>query len=161
MARFLIFVITTLVLAGCGIVGRNVSSREILPDQSKFKENFSIGEIVENHHELLIDGPRTLSGTEAGPREPFVQRKEIMTIQIDRDNITTLLNSILADVEESLSNSGTTIVGIGGTDATADPIAYFSFGYRDEPFYGVIDVWGGRGEGNDLVIIVQITESAK
>jgi hypothetical protein len=140
-------------------VGINRPSGEISPDQSKFKENFSIGTIIEDHQELLIDGPRTLSGMEAGPREPFVQRQEHMAIQIDHDNITALMNSIQSDVEEFLSNSGATIVGTGGSDAYADPIAYFSYNYREGPFYGVVNVWGIRGEETDLIIIAQITES--
>ncbi len=159
IARLLVFVITAFGLVGCGIVGRNTSSGERLPDQSKFKENFSIGAIIETHQELLIEGPRALSGMEAGPREPFVQRQEHMTIQIDHDNITALMNSIQSDVEESLSTSGAIIVGTGGTDAQADPIAYFSYNYREGPFYGVVNVWGIRGEETALIIIVQITES--
>jgi len=159
IARILISVIIAFGLVGCGIVGRNVSDEERIPDQSQFKENFSIGTIIEDHQELLIDGPRTLSGMEAGPREPFVQRHEYMTIQIDQGNITTLLNSIQSDVEEALSNSGANIVGTGGTDAYADPIAYLSYSYNDGPLYGVIDVWAIRGEKMDLIIIAQITES--
>ena len=83
MVHFLMFIIAALGLTSCGIVGRNISSVERSADQSKFKENFSIGTIIEDHAELLIDGPRALSGMEAGPREPFVQRHETMTIQID------------------------------------------------------------------------------
>jgi hypothetical protein len=159
IARTLIFVIIAFALAGCGIVGINRTSGETPPEQSKFKENFSIGTIIEGHQELLIDGPRTLSGMEAGPRVPFVQRQEQMSIQIDDDNITALMNSIQSDIEETLRYSGATIVGDGGSDGYSDPIAYFSYSYSEYPFYGVIDVWAIRGEETDLIIIVQITES--
>jgi len=159
IARTLIFIIISFGMIGCVITSRNVSSGEISRDQSKFKENFSIGTIIENHQDLLIDGPRTLSGMEAGPREPFVQRQEQMAVQIDSDNITALMNSIQSDIEETLRYSGATIVGDGGSDGYSDPIAYFSYSYSEYPFYGVIDVWAIRGEETDLIIIVQITES--
>ena len=81
--QLLIVVISVFGLVSCGIVSRKTSSGEISSDQSKFKQNFSIGAILEAHKELLIEGPRALSGMEAGPREPFIQSQEYMTIQVN------------------------------------------------------------------------------
>lgn len=158
IARLLICVIMAFGLVSCGIVGEERSSLA-QPEQSIFKQNFSIGAIIETHKDLLIEGPLTLSGTEAGPREPFIQSHETMTIQVDPDNASFLFEAIISDLEETLMNSGATIVGSGGTDVHADPIAYFSHSYSEGSFYGVVDVWGIRGKENTFIIISQITES--
>ena len=142
-----------------GLISCGTRSKETSPEQSTFKEDFSIGLIIESHKDLLIEGSLALSGMEAGPREPFVQSHETMTIQVDSRNATTLFESIRSDVVETLSNSGATIVGSGGMDAQADPSAYFSYDYSEGPFYGVINIWGLQGEDTNFVIISQITES--
>jgi hypothetical protein len=158
-ARLLIGVILALGLVSCGVVGKAISGRETLPEQSNFKQAYSIGAIVETHKDLLLEGPRTLSGTQAGPRVPFVQSQENMIIQVDQENATTLIESIRSDIEETLLSSGATIVGSGGYDGQADPLAYFSYSYREGPFYGVINIWGVQGEDTQFMLISEITES--
>jgi len=159
IAQLLIGVIITLGLVSCGVIGKAISGGETLPEQSTFKQTYSIGAIVEAHKDLLLDGPRTLSGSEAGPRVPFVQSQENMMIQVDQENATTLIESIRSDVEEALNNSGAIIMGSGGYDGQADPIAYFSYSYREGPFYGVINIWGVQGEDTQFMLISEITES--
>ena len=124
-----------------------------------FKQNFSLGNLLEEHHELLLDGPRVARGMEVGPREPFVQSQEEMVMQVDPDNAAALLTIIRSDIEENLSSSGATIVGIGNWEIQPEPTAYFSYSYSEGSIFGVINLWGVRGEGNTLVLIVQITES--
>ena len=147
-------------LTGCGITARKTSTEEI-HQQSTFKQNFSIGTIIEAHEDLLIEGPRALSGMEAGPPEPFEQSHEYMNIQVVDENITPLLEEIQTDTEKALRDSNTEIVGTSGSDSQADPISYFSYNYRDGQFYGTINVWSVRGEGEQLILIAQITESKK
>jgi hypothetical protein len=67
--------------------------------------------------------------------------------------------ALQTDITETINTSGATIVSSSGSDTQADPIAYFSYDYRQGPFYGVINVWGLRGEGTTFIIISQITES--
>jgi len=157
-ARLIIVIITTFGLASCGIVSSEIATAETSAEQSAFKQNFSIGPAIEAHKELLIDGPRSLSGTEAGPREPFIQSHEYMVIQVDSDNATSFFDFIRSDIQETLSNSDAEITGSGGFDGQVNPIAYFSYSYSEGPFYGVIDVWGIRGEDNQFILISQITE---
>ena len=157
--QLLMVMLTTCGLVSCGIVSREISSLETPQEQSTFKQTYSIGPVIEAHKELLIDGPRALSGMEAGPREPFIQSHEYMVIQVDSDNATSLFESIRSDVGETLSNSGAMIEGSSGMDARANPIAYFSYSYTEGPFYGVVDVWGVRGEGTQFILISQVTES--
>jgi hypothetical protein len=146
-------------LTGCSIISREISTAETLPEQSTFKQTYAIGSVVEAHTDLLLEGPRTVSGSEAGTRTPFVQSQEIMTLQIEQENVTALMRAIQSDVQDILSNSGATITGSSGFDGQADPIAYFSYNYREGPFYGVINVWGVRGIDTQLTLISEITES--
>jgi len=141
-------------LVSCGVVNKETSRQ-----QSNFKENYSIGSIVEAHQELLLEGSRGLSGSEAGPPEPFVQSQEVMILQVDSANATPLLEAIRSDIVEAIGNSGATILGSSGSDVRAEPIAHFSYSYGEEPFYGVLNIWGLQGEGNTLIIISEITES--
>ena len=158
IVRILIVAMTTLGLGSCGFIGTDINSGEISPDQSKFKQDFSIGPIIEAHQELLIGGPRALSGMEAGPREPFIQSQEYITVGVDRNNASVLMQAIQSDIQDALITSGATILG-GGGDFQPESIAYFSHSYREGKFYGVINIWGIRGEGTTLIIIVEITES--
>ena len=159
MFRNLFALITTVGLVSCGIVSRQVSSVENLPEQSAFRQTYSIGSIVENHTDLLLEGQRTLSGREAGPRVPFVQNQEIMFVLADQNNATMLMEAIRSDIEETLHNSGATITGSGGFDGEANPVAYFSYSYQEGPFYGVLDIWGIRSEGTQFILNSQVTES--
>lgn len=152
-----IIFLVTFGLASCGIVGRQTGPRET-PEQSKFKENFSIGTIIEAHEDLLIEAPRALSGMESGPREPFIQSQEYITMQVEQENIAVLMQIIQSDIQDVIIDSGAQQVGSGGS-SRFDEIANFSYSYREGSIYGVVNVWGVRGEETDLVIIVQITES--
>ena len=154
---FITILITLFGLGSCGIVSRE--SSQVVQEQSDFKQTFSLGTIVENHHELLLEGPHVSSGMEAGPREEFMQIQEEMVIQVDPDNTAALLELIQSDIEELISSSGATIVGIGNWEIQPEPTAYFSYNYTQDSIFGVINVWGVRGEGNTFVLIVQITES--
>lgn len=141
-------------LFGCEVVRQESSS-----DQSRFKQNFSLGSIVINHSELLLEGPLASSGMEAGPRAPFTQSQEYMTVPISPENTTALLTSIQSDMQDSLSEYGANILGSSGNDKLANPIAYFSINYSEGSFYGTVNIWGVRGEGNTLILISEITES--
>jgi hypothetical protein len=152
-------VLTALGLVSCGIVSRQTSR-----GQSTFKENFSIGPVVEAHKELLLEGPRKLSGTEFGPREPFTQYQEEMTVQIDPVNINALMEAIKFDIEEAITSGGAEILGQGGgaspgSENNPDGVTNFSFSYSEDDFYGVIHVWGVRGDCTNFHIIALITES--
>jgi hypothetical protein len=158
ITRLLIFIIT-FSLVGCGIVSREISREETSPEQSTFKQNYSIGPIIKANQELLLEGPLALSGSEAGPREPFIQSQEQMVVQIDSANTSHLLAAIQSETEEAIRSSGATIVGSSGRDIKPDPIAHFSYSYSEGPFYGVINVWGLQSEGNTLILLSEITES--
>jgi hypothetical protein len=147
------------VLFTLGLVGCSLASSQTAKQQSTFKQQFSIGSLVEDHQNLLMEGPRTLSGMEAGPPEPFKQSHEYLTLQVDSKNIATLMEALQSDITASINTSGATIVGNSGSDTQINPIAYFSYDYREGSFYGVINVWGLRGEGTTFTIISQITES--
>lgn len=147
-------IITILGFTSCGIV-----NKETPQDQSNFKQNYSIGSLIEAHQDLLMEGPRTLSGYEAGPPEPFIQGQEEMILQVDSSNMPLLLEALQSDIIEALSSSEATIQGSSGSDLKPDPVAHFSYSYREGPFYGVVNIWGLQGEGNTLIIISEITES--
>jgi hypothetical protein len=151
--------ITIFGLVGCGMVSREISREETSPEQSTFKQNYSIGPIIKANQELLLEGPLALSGSEAGPREPFIQSQEEMVVQEDSANTSPLLVAIQSETEEAIRSSGATIVGSSGRDIEPDPIAHFSYSYSEGPFYGVINIWGLQGEGNTLIILSEITES--
>ena len=153
--------IITILLAGFGLGSCGITSRQSSQDthqQSEFKQTFSLGTIVEDHQDLLLDGPRLASGMEAGPRDPFIQIQEEMVIQVNPENAAALIEIIQSDIEENLSKSGASIIGKGNWEIQPEPTAYFSYNYTQDSFFGVINVWGVRGEGNTLVLIVQITE---
>ena len=157
MARILIFIVIVLGLTSCGVIDRTTSSSEVRPEQSTFKQNFSIGIIVEGHEELLIEAPRTLSGMEAGPREPFIQSQEYITMQVEQENIAALMKIIQFDIQNAIIDSGAEHVGSGGS-SQFDEIANFSFSYHEGPIYGVINIWAFRGKGTNFAVIAQITE---
>ena len=155
----LLIIIIAFSLVGCGIVSREISREETSPEQSTFKQSYSIGSIIKANQELLLEGPLAVSGSEAGPREPFIQSQEEMVVQVDSVNTSPLLAAIQSETEEAIRNSGATIVGSSGRDIKTDPIAHFSYSYSEGPFYGVINIWGLQGEGNTLIILSEITES--
>jgi hypothetical protein len=152
--QLLIFAFIFLGLASCGIASQKRSQQ-----QSTFKQNYSIGLFIEKHQDLLMEGSRALSGMETGPNEPFIQSNEYTTFQIASDNTSALMEALRTDIVETINVNGATIVGSSGSDSQADPVAHFSYSYKEAPFYGVVNVWGIRGEGSTFTIISQITES--
>ena len=64
----LVLFILNIGLSGCG---------SETPSQSSFKDDFTIGTIVEDNSQFLIPGTRELSGHEYGATErPFTQKQE-------------------------------------------------------------------------------------
>ena len=141
-----------------GLVGCRIASRENTGEQSAFKQDFSLGAMVARHPELLLEGSLAASGVEAGPRAPFTQSQEYMVIQVEPANLMPLLTALQSDLEETLSTSGSTVLGYSG-EMQPDPIAYLSYQYSEGPFYGTVNLWGLRGQGNTLTLISEITES--
>lgn len=125
------------------------------PSQSTFKENFTIGTTVEDNAQYLIPGSRELFGAEYGPPVPFTQKQEEIALQIEPTDLPAFLTAIQSGIEESIINSGASIVGHGSGGVTGTS---FSIQYRENEIYGVINVWGVRGEGTTFTLIVLITE---
>jgi len=143
----------TLLTLGIGLFGcgSEVSS------QSTIKEDFTIGTIVEDNAQYLIPGSRELFSSEYGAsEEPFTQKQEEMTLQIDPADLPVFVAAVQAGIDESIINSGASIVGRGSGGLTGTS---FSVQYREDQTYGVINVWGVRGEGTNFFLIVSITES--
>ena len=152
MKRFLVILcFVVLPLTGCGS-----SSKGNSRSQSVFKENFSIGTIVENNEQYLIPGSRQLVGSESGPPEPFTQKQEEMIIQINPADLPDFLSALRSSVEEAIVNSGAQIVGRGSGGVTGTS---FSTSYRENDIYGVVNIWGAPGEGTDYFILMLITEA--
>ena len=144
---FVMFILT-ISLFGCG--------KEV-PSQDTFKEDFTIGVIVEDNAQYLIPGSRELSGSEYGsPDQPFTQKQEEMAIQIEESNLPEFIIAIRSDIEEAIIDSGASIVGRGSGGLTE---ISFSTQYQADQVFGVIDVWGVRGKGTNFYLIVMITES--
>lgn len=149
--NFITICVVMIGMAGCATPVKNISA-----SQSMFWESFSIGTIVEENTEYLIPGSRQLFGTESGsPSEPFSQKQEEITLQIDPANLSSFLLDVQSDIEESIVNSGATIVGHsqGGVTGTS-----FSISYRENDIYGVVNVWGAHGEGTTYYLLAMVTE---
>jgi hypothetical protein len=156
LAFFFTLLIVICGLGGCGDAGGK--------EQSAFKASFSLGSIVEANAQVLADGPRVSSGTEVGPSEPFMQKHEEMIVHVDSTNGSSFMEAIRSSVEEALTSSGAKILGRSGDvnqgpgDDPADSTG-FSLSYREDTIYGVVNVWGVRGEDTKFILIVLITES--
>ena len=146
MLCFLVFSLT-----GCGS-----SAKDNPRSQSAFKENFSIGTIVEDNAQYLIPGSRQLVGLESGPPEPFTQKQEEMLIHIEPAYLPTFITALRSGIEEAIIDSGASIDGHaqGGVTGTS-----FSISYRENDIYGVINIWGAPGDGTDYFILMLITEA--
>jgi len=145
--------VLVLILAGCGNTEKDNSK-----SQSTFRENFSIGTIVDDNAQYLLPGSRLLSGSEAGqPMSlvPFEQRQEEITLQIDPADLPAFLTSIQSGIDESITNSGATVIGRGSGGVTGTS---FSISYREDDLYGVINIWGAQGEGTNYYLLMIITE---
>jgi hypothetical protein len=156
----LVFLLTLLILVygltSCGDAGR--------AEQSAFKASFSLGAIVEASAQYLAAGPRESSGAEVGPPEPFMQKHEEMIVLVDSSNASPFMEAIRTGMEEALTSSGAKILGRSGDarqgpgDDPADSTG-FSLSYREDAIYGVVNVWGIRGEDTKFILIALITES--
>jgi len=132
--------------------------------QSTFKATFSIASMVDANQHYLLPGPRVSAGSEAGPTEPFTQTSEMMTVQVNAANVAVFLEAIQAGIQESLINSGASVLG-GGGSASGGPAGalpeptHFWFSYRQGGIEGAIHVWGVPSTGTNLVLIITIVES--
>ena len=125
--------------------------------QNTFKDDFTIGTIVEENAEYLLPESRELFSSEYGAvDEPFTQKQEELAFQINPEDISAFVAAIQSGTEKSIIDSGASIVGRGSGGVTGTS---FSVQYRKDQTYGVINVWGVRGEGTDFFLIVLVTES--
>jgi len=148
--NFVTFYLLAVSLAGCGIPAKNASA-----SQSVFWKTFSIGTIVEENTQYLVSDSRQLFGSESGPPEPFEQRQEEMTIQIEAIDLPAFLAALQSGIDEAIINSGATIVGRGTGGVTGSS---FSISYRENDIYGVVNVWGAHGEGSTYYLLAIVTE---
>lgn len=160
MKRLSFILIFLLILTGCWSAASE-SNRE-------FYTSFTIGEIVEKNESYLLEssqalsgglipGSRVLTGMEAGPVEPFIQKYEEINFQISDANLDPFLDAVRADIQTAISDSGAAVQGYGqggGPDST-----YFSYDYTYDQVYGTIHVWAVRGPDANLTIIVLLTEN--
>ncbi|HEY5729094.1 MAG TPA: hypothetical protein VLA72_04015 [Anaerolineales bacterium] len=145
--------ILVLILAGCGS-----TENDNPKSQSTFRENFSIGTVVDDNSQYLLPESRALSGSESGPPMPLVpfeQRQEEMSLQIAPADLPAFLTAVQFGIDEAITNSGATIVGRGSGGVTGTS---FSISYREDDFYGVINIWGAQGEGTNYYLLMIITE---
>lgn len=154
MKQFFIFTIICLIIVG--LTGCVSPTNNISTSQSAFWESFSIGTIVENNEQYLLPGSRQLFGSESGSSEqPFMQKQEELTLQIDPADLPAFLLGLEADIGEAIIESGAIIDGRGSGGVTGTS---FSISYREENIYGVINIWGAQGEGTDYYLLMIITE---
>ncbi|UCC61707.1 MAG: hypothetical protein JSV36_12990 [Anaerolineae bacterium] len=153
--------------------------------ESAFLTEFSIGSIIKANEQYLIAPHTVSSGTVSEPPVPFFQKHEEAIVQIDASRIEAFMEAVRSDIEQALTSSGAEIRGRGGDHpeliqqalasqglegrrregarqgqaSEAAGIAGFSFRYSDGNAEGAINVWGVRGQGTTLFLIVLITES--
>ena len=157
MKQFFNFLITCLTLVG--LSGCITSMKNGTTTRSAFWESFSIGTIVENNEQFLLPGSRQLFGSESGASEqPFMQKQEEITLQINPADLPTFLLDMQSYIDEAIIESGATIVGRGSGGVTGTS---FSISYREDDIYGVINVWGAQGKGTDYYLLMIITEGVE
>ena len=132
-----------------------------------FYANFSIGEIVHQNKDFLLDeavdssggllpGSRIVTGSEAGPREPFIQRYEEINFQIEEGDQAEFMLALKTDIEREIIERGADVKGFGQGGGIGSE--YFSFDYSYDQVYGTIHVWAVRGPEPNMNIIVLLTE---
>jgi hypothetical protein len=151
MKRFnlaLVIFILVVILTGCASAD---------PEPSReFFSNFTIGEIIAENEAYLLESSRILSGGSVGPPEPFVQRNEEISVQIEADNIPSFMQAVKSDIEKAVTDNGAQLQGYG--TGSIESLEYFSLAYSQDESYGTIHVWGVPGEGTEFKIIVLLTE---
>ena len=104
MKQFINFIIICLImigLAGCATTTNNDSA-----SQSVFWESFSIGTIIEENTQYLLLGSRQVFGSESGSSDqPFMQKQEEITLQIEPANLPAFLLDVQSNIEESITTS--------------------------------------------------------
>jgi hypothetical protein len=162
MKRFyflIIVVFVILFLAGC--------TNNTTEPTREFYTNFSIGKIVEDNQTYLLEGAtdssgallpgsRVLIGQESGPPEPFIQRYEEISFQIDPVDQQAFLTAVKLDIQQEITNSGASIEGYG--QGGGDDTDYFSYDYIYDQVYGTIHVWAVNGPDSRMNVIVLLTE---
>ncbi|HSG42366.1 MAG TPA: hypothetical protein VLA72_04345 [Anaerolineales bacterium] len=157
MKQSVYFIITCLILVGLSSCIPPLKSDS--KTQSAFWESFSIGTIVENNEQYLLPGSRQLFGSESGSSEqPFMQKQEEITLQIDPADLPAFLLDVETDIGDAIIESGASIAGRGSGGVTGTS---FSISYREENIYGVINIWGSQGKGTDYYLFMIITEGQK
>ena len=96
------------------------------------------------------------SGGEFGPSEPFIQRIEDIVLQIDETDIPLFLGALKDDIRTEVKESGGKVEG--EASGVSHLMQHFSVSYRQDGAFGVINVWGVRGEGTSYYLISDITE---
>ena len=99
---------------------------------SSFFNHYSIASSIETNNGLLIRESIPVSGSETGTNTPPYQRQEVMTIQIEKENLPAFISALRADVEDSLISSGADVTGSsygGGQPASFAAVESFSIQY--------------------------------
>jgi hypothetical protein len=158
---FFIFILIGMIFpTGCG--------GNIEEPRREFYTNFSIGRIVDQNKEYLLENPtdssgellpgsRIVTGSEAGPPEPFIQRYEEINFQIDDADQTEFMLKIKMDIEREIVESGAEVQGYGQGGGTGSE--YFSFDYSYDQAYGTIHIWAVRGPDSNMNMIALLTEN--
>lgn len=167
------------------VVLYSLSSCASAEDESAFLAEFSIAPIIEANGQYLLAKHTVSSGLVSEPPVPFFQQHEEAVVRIDPSQIPTFMEAVRNDIETALTRSGAKIIGRGGDhpelieqvrairgtetrrptgdhqreNDTSTDLVGFSFRYSDGRTDGAVNVWGVRGEGTKLVLIVLITES--
>ena len=98
-----------------------------------------------------------MSASEYGSSDdPFTQKQEEIALQIEQEELPAFVTALRAGIEESILDSGASIVGYGTGGVTGTS---FSIQYREDELFGVINLWGIRGEGTNFFLIALISES--
>ena len=133
----------------------------------EFYTNFSIGKIVENNETYLLEGAidssgallpgsRVLIGSESGPPEPFIQRYEEISFQINENGQEEFVSAVKMDIQQAITDSGAVVEGYG--QGGGEDTDYFSFDYTHDQIYGTIHVWAVNSPDSRMNIIVLLTE---
>ena len=137
-------------LSGCGIAVSTIAS------PSNVMKSVSLEALISANQGDLISQADLSSTTVFEPGTDFFQKEEGARFQLDPADITTFMDGVRSEIEQSIASSEAEIIGRGG--GGLDDGSSFSIRYREDGVDGVINVWGVRGEGNSFTLILLITE---
>ena len=137
-------------LSGCGIAVSTIAS------PSNVMKSVSLEALISANQGDLISQADLSSTTVFEPGTDFFQKGEGARLQLDPADITTFMDGVRSEIEQSIASSEAEIIGSGG--GGLDDGSSFSIRYREDGVDGVINVWGVRGEGNSFTLILLITE---